>query len=305
MNELYPHWNFDIPENESDYFFYWKNLLGARECVDPVQSAADFYLLFAIANKNIIQFPKIVFLPPDEIIDDAIKLGLSEAEIQERNDKYNDYLLNSPIVKLQEIVDNANYMLDILVNNLDMIFIDYASAAIGGELRHHANTTCLGKGSGSEHRFIAWTTWGAICKNNGPSIFLEAEEIFLDFPGGSYGGKPWANAAKLVYERLTMKLAGSPKENQSVFIDRIFNLQHNTGSFLNKLVWANHRDELGSIETMHETVLKAHSSNPADLTVLYDNASNKVRDIVSSMLKIAVENNVVINGIYEERIVLK
>jgi hypothetical protein len=304
MNKLYPHWEFQIPDDEYDYTRYWRELSDAA-LIDPVQSAADFYLLFAIANKSIIQFPKITILHPDEIVEDAIKLGLSSEEIDLRNQKYYLYMKDSPIVKLQDIVDRSNDLLNDLVHSLDRIFMDYACAAIGGELRHHANNTCLGKGSGYDNRFRAWTYWGAICQENGTShhLFSEAESIFLDFPNSSYGGKPWANAAKLVHDRLLMKLAGSPSENQTVFIDRIFNLQHNTGSFLNKLTWANLRSpELGSIEKMQETVLRAHSSNPADLTVLYDNASSDVRKAVSKLLKIAVDSNINVNGIYEERI---
>lgn len=302
MNELFPHWDFDAPDPDIKYHDVWSKLKNLEVTIDPVQAAADFYLLFAVANKHIISFPSLNLVHPDDLEVDIKILKLNQLEVDERNAKYFSYLKDSPVTKLQDIVNEATNVLNELVDLLDETFLQYATAAVGGELRHHANTTCLGKGSGPKHRFAAWVNWYFACQKHGIEIFKEAEQVFLDFPNGSYGGKPWANAAKLIYDRLDLNLANSFTENQHVFVDRVFNLQHNTGSFLNKVVWANFRGNNNSIENMPDTVLKAHSSNIPDLTVLYDNASSDVQNMVSNLIKIAIENNLNVNGSYEERV---
>lgn len=302
MNELFPHWEYDKPDPNIKYDDVWTKLKNVSVTTDPVQRAADFYILFAIVSKNIINFPTISLTPPEDLESDIKILRISESEVEERNRKYFSYLESSPLIKLEKIVDQASDELDKLISLLDLIFLDYSIAAIGGELRHHPNNTCLGKGGGYRQRFISWVNWYFVYQKYGVELFKEAEEIFLDFPSSSYGGKPWANAAKLVYDRLNLNLANSLTENQYVFIDRVFNLQHNTGSFLNKVVWANLRGNDNSIENMHETVLKAHSANIPDLTMLYDNASLEVQGMVNNLMKIAIENNLNINCSYEERI---
>jgi len=296
------HW--DVEEDYLgfvDHFIYLKN---AEQSFDIVQSAADFYLCFAICNKSLVQFPKINLVHPD-MIDNAAKiLKVSDREIRERNDRYYHYIHNSPAVKLQNVINNYGDFFNELVLDLDNLFIDYISAAIGGELRHHHGVTCLGKGGAHEGRYIAWSRWGNIHKVYGDSIFTEAKELFLDFPDGSYGGKPWANAAQLLIDRKNCRLGGSIMENKTIFIDRVFNMQHNTGSFLNKLSWANFRTNNGDFDglhNMHETVLKAHSSNPPDLEVLVAKARDEVKSAVIDTINIARDNNINIHGIYRSK----
>jgi hypothetical protein len=292
-------WNFATKHSkEINYENHFVNLANTSDCQDIVQLAADFYLSFAICNKSLVQFPNITILPPDEVIEAAKILKLSQREIDERNERYFNYIKNSPAVKLQSVAKNLSPFYQDLITKLDNLFVDYVSAAIGGELRHHQGVTCLGKGGADHGRFIAWSRWADIHKEYGDSIFIEAESLFLDFPPGSYGGKPWANAASLLVKRKDCSLAGSLIENQTIFIDRVFNMQHNTGSFLNKLRWANFRDDNDSIHNMHDTVLKAHSSNPPDLDILISKAQDRVKAAAIETMQIAKTANLNIHGIY-------
>lgn len=291
-------WDFpDKTSKEITYTQHFPSLKDARIKWDIVRLGADFYLGFAIINKSLVTFPEITILHPNDVEDAAKLLKLSAREVDERNEKYYRYMKFNPAAKLQNILDDFSFWYDAFINDVDALFIDYASAAIGGELRHHQNIIDLGKGSAEESRHIAWSRWGRIHEQYGDSIFETAEELFLDFPHGSYGGPPWANAANILFKRKTLSLAGSLKENQTLFIDRVFNMQHNTGSFLNKVYWANFRNDDGDgIHNFHQTVLAAHGSNPPDIDLLLSKSSPYVASTVQKIINIAQENNLEING---------
>lgn len=294
--------SWDFPSKSSkeiDYYNYFKSLKDTEKTYDIVQMAADFYLSFAICNKAIIHFPSLKIKHPNEI-DEATKiLRLSKKEVAERNFRYFDYIENSSEYKLQKITDSIIPSYYELIEVLDCLFVDYILAAIGGEVRHHQGVSCLGKGGADQGRYIAWSRWADIHENYGDIIIQDAIDLFLDFPPGSYGGEPWANAASLLLNRRELSLASTDLENKTIFIDRVFNMQHNTGSLLNKLPWANKRvSDLDSVHNMHETVLKAHSSNPPNLKLLCDKASQNVKSAVDKIFEIAKMNNLNINSIY-------
>jgi hypothetical protein len=58
------------------------------ESIDPVQCAADFYILFGISNRHIVEFPIIKLVPPEDVVKSAITLGVSLEELRERNVRY-------------------------------------------------------------------------------------------------------------------------------------------------------------------------------------------------------------------------
>lgn len=294
--------SWDFPSKSSkeiNYYNYFTSLKNTENNHDIVQMAADFYLSFAICNKAIVQFPSLRIKHPDEISEAAKILRVSKKEILERNTKYFDYIENSPQYKLQNITDKVYPQYIQLIDTLDCLFVDYILAAIGGEIRHHQGVSCLGKGGADQGRYIAWSRWADVHQHYGDSIIEDAVELFLDFPPGSYGGQPWANAASLLLNRNQLTLAASELENKTVFIDRVFNMQHNTGSLLNKLPWANKRSsDLDSVHNMHETVLKAHSSNPPNLQLLCEKASENIRLSVERIFEIATANNLNVNSTY-------
>ena len=106
----------------------------------------------------------------------------------------------------------------------------YSHGAIGGELRHHK---AVGGTYLPETRKVAWAGWFDLIEQIGVEYALEcAIELFEDFPKGSYGGPKWAICAEelLKFER--------GESSPLAWIDRCVNLQHNTGSFLNKFNWS-------------------------------------------------------------------
>jgi hypothetical protein len=292
-------WDFGQQKDDNNkYYDYFTNLKNINITWDIVQLSADFYLGFAIINKSLVKYPDIKILHPDDVIEAAKILDLTQEEINDRNRKYYTYISSSPNAKLKVLTDQFEIWYEDFTNKLDALFIDYASAAIGGELRHHQNVLDLGKGSSEEGRHKAWTQWGNIHKIHGDQIFETAEALFLDFPPGSYGGEPWANAANLLSKRKSCSLAGSLIENKTLFIDRVLNMQHNTGSFLNKVTWANFRTgDVDGVHNIHQTTLAAHGSNPPDLNLLVSKSSSFVKETVMNIIEIAKENNLEINGV--------
>jgi len=131
----------------------------------------------------------------------------------------------------------------------------YALGAIGGECRHHK---AIGGFVLSMHRKSAWAGFSMVCDQIGTEKALEgAVEIFNDFAkGSSYGGKKWATCAEtlLMYERGELSDVG--------WIDRVINLQHNTGSFLNKITWPNRTQGntfATSLELLTNSVIPEHA----------------------------------------------
>jgi len=295
-------WN--VGDEDKPYQHYFTHLSSnVLESIDPVQCAADFYILFGISNRHIVEFPIIKLVPPEDIVKSAITLGVSLEELRERNVRYFQEYNNLPSVKLTEYTDEALVMLEEFIYFNEQCFMEYAIAAVGGELRHHSKVTCLGDKTTSNSRYHAWAKWGHAFRNDGPEIIKDAISIFLDFPPGSFGGEPWANAAKLVYSRLNNELAENQFDNSCVFLDRIFNMQHNTGSFLNKLEWKCFReppfDE--GVNRMGDHVLKAHGLNPPDLDTLYDRASSEVKDLLNKVISFSRNEEIKVNAIYKER----
>jgi|GEM_PF-3267391 len=298
---LHQSWDFeDKHSKEITYKEYFTSLKDSAIRWDIVQMGADFYLGFAIINKSLVRFPEMKILHPNDVRDTAKILKLTKKEIDQRNKKYYEYILNNPAVKLQNILDSFSLWYAEFVERVDQVFIDYSSAAIGGELRHHQNVIDLGKGSSGDNRHIAWSRWAKIHSKYGDEIFETASRLFLDFEPGSYGGQPWANAADLLLKRKSLELSATLAENQMLFIDRVFNMQHNTGSFLNKLQWANFRNKDNNdgdgIHNIHQTVLAAHSANPPNISLLLSKSSDYVRSTAVNIIEIAKYYDLEING---------
>lgn len=112
----------------------------------------------------------------------------------------------------------------------DPVFQDYVFSAIGGEVRHHAN--CRGMMPGG--RDSMWDYWWAMGEANGRRNLTEdCVNLFDDDCwGGSYGGSKW----RIIATTLLLRLEG--KLDAKTFVDRVFSLQHNGGSLLNKMSWA-------------------------------------------------------------------
>lgn len=128
------------------------------------------------------------------------------------------------------IVQEARQRLDDLVTYVEPRLRAYTDMAVGGELRHHR---AIGGRilPGPSSREMAWKSWKELRKILGPQGLLDAAILFEDFNDGGYGGVKWGIPAKILWMRETGKISGA------IFLDRVFDLEHNGGAFLNKVKW--------------------------------------------------------------------
>ena len=129
---------------------------------------------------------------------------------------------------------------NVLLEYLLQQFTAYTDMAVGGELRHskgkvHAGTpkplkTALADGTLPNSRHEAWRGWYKFRMHYGTLALKWAEETFLLFKGGGYGGPPWSNIAKV------LKLYEQGDLGPISFVDTCWGLEHNGGAYFNK-VW--------------------------------------------------------------------
>jgi len=201
--------------------------------IEPVSAMADFYLL------SRMEF--------DPIFSDGLSMrwGLDPA--------YG--------AALSSLCLDAKAMKAALVETLDPVFRYYVNIAVGGELRHHrAVQMSVGL---SSSRKTSWGEWVAIQAAIGPDAFTDAADMFEEMSGG-YGGDPWATAARILHMRETGVLP------PWAFVDRVFTLQHNNGSLLNKVAWADFAGPIRLDNPLQfmQIVGNAHAAQVTDLSTL-------------------------------------
>lgn len=228
----------------------WKSVWGINpEEHHVVRAAADYYLLEAI---------------------EAGLVGTTNGEGDVRRD-----IADSDFMRV--IRREAGEMMADLVQVWDPILMSYTHMAVGGELRHHQSVG--GEVLPDQNRDAAWSGWKLIFEAVGPDALTDAAELFREFTGGSFGGNPWAEAAEILHARITGKI--SPR----LFLDRIFNAQHNGGCLLNKVSWKGDKLKYGdkdgqgvSLSELTYNVLPAHGAEPEpDYRTLLAYASEDVR----------------------------
>jgi hypothetical protein len=313
-------WTFEVPGNldvilledkqksYSDDDMTYKNRVWAKlwtkvepHRIDPAQAAADYYLLFGLVHNSFVEFEPLI-LPSKEKFEEAGKiLGKSAEEITKRRQEVFDVADKDPRTALTKLSKKADSLYHDLVEDLDGAFREYVHLACGGELRHHS---AMGSSLGKSYRRGAWVRWYYIYKDNGPDALLKMAELFEEFGGGSYGGPPWAAAARILYQREVGELGPDEFTNKQLFVDRVFTLEHNGGCFLNKLNWINLRKERSSPYCYHfgdmkEYVLNAHASHPVNIDMLYGHASEEIQALVREYLELALTNDIEITGLWK------
>lgn len=283
-------WAFEYPQwIEEDPKAAWKKYWDTKyKEIDVAQTAADFYILTGIINKAFsIDYEDLSLPTAREVKKAGEFLGFKNDIVDSRVVHLEEYIKSKPENTLTILSTKAETLYTNLVYNVSEAFRNYVHAACGGELRHHQAMHFLSKthkSSTGNTRRLAWTKWYFIYEKYGNDAILKMKELFLEFPGGAFGGEAWANAANVLHMYETNQLSDDPTANRALFIDRVFNLEHNTGCFLNKLVWVNKRKERQSPYStsfikMKDYVLAAHASNPVDLDMLYGFASEEVQSI--------------------------
>lgn len=207
-----------------------------NSAIDPVQAAADFYLLDAI--KNMVRTADVTFDDPDAQARFSASIGVTL-----RSDSM-----------LSAITQSAERSYRNLVDHLAPNFLAYALPAVGGELRYHR---CAGKAMKASSRESAWDKFVGIVERKGAETLFEADSLFREFGNGAYGGERWGAAAKVVGQYLAGTMPAW------LFVDRVFTLEHNGGCFLNKVNWARTNRPGWGLSKM-AYVLNAHAGKHAN-----------------------------------------
>lgn len=147
-----------------------------------------------------------------------------------------------------------------IVNRCAAAFLLYGPVAIGGELRHHGSAPC-NSGRNSSGRYFLGLAQSAVAGKQpftAAELFKDAAEVFYDGSwSAGYGGEAWRDCAMTFYHYY----AGNLSAKQ--FVDRCFSLQHNGGSFLNKMGWASGNFGL----TAMEQIGNVHAAAKADADI--------------------------------------
>ena len=91
-------------------------------------------------------------------------------------------------------------------------FIHYTDMAVGGELRHASHmmeqggtvpaplAVALNTGKLPQDRHAAWKAWKFFRKTHGSQALKWAQTTFPKFNSAAFGGEPWANIAKVLWQ---------------------------------------------------------------------------------------------------------
>ena len=235
-----------------------------------VRAAADYYLLEAMKSGLV-----------GTVDAETTTIWSEEKERYVKLVNANGTVANHTLMRI--VRNEAQERFDALVDTWDPILVAYTHMAVGGELRHHQ---AVGGEVLDSNRDRAWSGWKTIFEAVGPAALEDAAELFNEFTGGSFGGEPWANACLILHKRLTGQI------DRALFLDRIFNAQHNGGCLLNKVRWAGDQArystpgtnmmDVMSVDEMTYQVLPAHGAEPEpDYSTLLAYASKEVRALFS------------------------
>ncbi len=263
-----------IPQVKCDdnYEKMWPEL---DTSIDPVQDAATFYLLEGIAHGlpyvvGQVRVPSLVSSTKsiDKFIEafgeDDVKLAIGLAR------------KGGVEGKMQSIAIEAALMLNKLTNEVVDSLWAYCHIAVSGEARHHR---ALGGKVFQGPRDRAWVAWRTVYEKVGTEGLNDLAELFLEFQDDAFGGIPWHNAAKVLYQYETGKLGPDPMTNKRMFLDRIFTMVHNNGSLLNKLPWGSKQPV--HINDMHK-ILDAHAASETSWEVLYGSSRKGAQGIMEA-----------------------
>lgn len=247
--------------------------------VDVLQAIADFYLLEALISGAMYEIPKNKV--PTKQEDEAFFAAMGITSEKEKAEWLETRNKNMG-TKINPLVVEANNRMHDLVEKLDTVFSTYALMAIGGELRHHGSVNFIGD------RSMCWSAFREIYEETGPILLEHAVELFLEFKeGSSFGGKPWANCAQVLHDRLTGTLGPDGPDghiNKKLFLDRLWTLEHNGGAFINKVSWVVN-NSFGYDLSQKNIVLDAHASDPPKYSILIAFATKPVKELVEKFDK--------------------
>ena len=140
---------------------------------------------------------------------------------------FKDIPATMPVIRTRAFLRHARH-----TAIMAQVFRNYAHYAIAGELTHY-NSNALKGSFGTTHDKLRAGWFKLVQHFGGAAAAKYAERMFEDSSNWntSYGGAPWAQIARTLWE------FESGHWDAWLFVDRMFSLQHNTGSALNKVSW--------------------------------------------------------------------
>lgn len=241
--------------------------------IDVGSAAADFYLLesmaYDVANPrpftvadvdgynfsqlNSAQLLKLIGVSGPKTVEKFVeKHGESvdsSAALTAQYEKWKHVLApNVPTDKsLAAIKQEASDLLYAGLEVLAPTFREYMHYANCSELSYHNKfSTAFDSDVGLNGAALGWMV--LVDHVGGGEAARIAAELFRDKKpsgakawGNSYGGPKWAVGADVLsYFEDGKMVKGNKPFGPKLFVDRLFSLQHNTGSILNKVVWNYH-----------------------------------------------------------------
>lgn len=262
--------------------YLWKDAWSLSPQIhDPIEMAASFYTL---------QWLKLQLEPlvssvwndhSEEVIKNAGKrLNLNDEQIATRivdgEKKHRDSV--TPEYKLHR--DVTRY-LDIWCEDNEFWISRFIAMVCGGELRHHND--CKGENALSYVKTTAWLLWLGYQEIVGvePSWEKALEMFKSDDWETGYGGDNWAAGIELLMKWNEYLLSKDNRANSRIFIDRVFNLEHNGGSYFSKLedFWAKNEHGL-SIDDLSLKILPMHSGDDPDIDGLAYHSNENVKQFM-------------------------
>ena len=163
-----------------------------------------------------------------------------------------------------------------LIGRLDFAFRSYGFVACGGESRHHCNVNSLPMGR--EDCFDYFYAIGL--QNDRVALLEDLVEIFgCDSWSSGYGGRAWQGCAEILLARETGNL------DAKTFVDRVFSLQHNGGSFLNKVGWMASSGGMRNVDYC-QAIGNAHAARNVDFDVLLRDCSIDAFQLAENLLSV-------------------
>lgn len=272
------------------------------------QEIADFYMLDALASGMFAGelFPRLT-RPPQEVLwrrqplhpdvthnPDGLMtkpcgcdVSLGESNLLnacehdgELSDRYWRRVTNgyNPASYVGGVVKKAAKMQRKQVKRLKPIFLAYGLVAFASEMYYFGELSITTGRHDSMSSILG--ALEVIYNELGPVFTFEEIERCFDPRTVSwesaYGGEAWYNATH-VYT-----LHAQKKLKDKLFVDRVFNLQHNTGSFLSKVSWNDYPGNAIDVLEAHKlskwrTLHKAASTEVQKLVDSYWDALNAER----------------------------
>lgn len=232
----------------------WK----VQECatIDLAHTAADFYLLDGMAVQGInkpegrkLHMPRF---------DTDILFEMLEHGFKVVNDDTLDAISTKAYIAQRRIT-----------NKVAPVIRNYCHYAIAGELSYSKAMWEVGC-----YHNDAQCSWFQMCQIAGADKCCEwAEDIYFEKhnDGSSvwshaFGGAKWGMGTKILHLFETGEVEGMPFGNRE-FLDRVLSLQHNTGSFLNKVSWSGGLHNMGYVLNAHNESDWATLANYASIPV--------------------------------------